>query len=314
MVPEPHLALKPKHAWKRRRDQQQVIELPVKEGAADVRKNEPSIGGVQNTRAQAERIGAVRVRTHSKARMAQPMAIASTSLPRNSMSPPIYLLISSGEPDFSAGYPFSTPAQWRSPSADRRDQSPWYHRTRHQVGITTRIVPVPLARQSSPSTGWPGLASGSADGRLVLYDTQSWSLERSVAAHSKRITSIVFSPNGEYVVSGALDGVIRIWRTPSLSPARTIRSGSRMVYAVVCSPDATRLAAGCFDDRIRFFVMPEGAHEFTIEGHHNLVTALAFSFDGRRLVSGSHDNNVRIWRMPEGVPERTLDDKAQRSR
>lgn len=82
MIPESEPSLQPEHDGQCGRDEQQIVELPVEKRAADAGKEEPTIDGVQQARARAERIAEIPMRGHSNARMTQPVEIARSSLPK----------------------------------------------------------------------------------------------------------------------------------------------------------------------------------------------------------------------------------------
>jgi WD40 repeat protein len=55
------------------------------------------------------------------------------------------------------------------------------------------------------------LATGSADGRVSVWDSEGGRLVRALGGHPTDVTSIAFVKGGDFVVSGARDDAERIW-------------------------------------------------------------------------------------------------------
>lgn len=56
------------------------------------------------------------------------------------------------------------------------------------------------------------LAVGNSSGKIVVYDTSSWSIKTDRwSAHTARVTSIAWNAEGTYAVSGALDTHVFVW-------------------------------------------------------------------------------------------------------
>ena len=56
------------------------------------------------------------------------------------------------------------------------------------------------------------LATGLADGTIVLWDSVTGLKLQEVKGHVRQVTSLAFSPDGRTLVSGAFDGTMKVWQ------------------------------------------------------------------------------------------------------
>src|SRR5262249_29302534 len=107
--------------------------------------------------------------------------------------------------------------------------------------------------ESLGAEGGPG--DGTCErGSLILWDASSWRKVKYLA-HSDRVTSVAFSPDGSLVLFGGgeqKDNALRLWDLASWR-------------------------------ELRRFV-----------GHTDRVNSVAFSGDGRLLLTGSRDGTMRL--------------------
>ena len=94
------------------------------------------------------------------------------------------------------------------------------------------------------------------------------------AAHSYRVVSVAFSPDGTKMVSGSADGTINV-----------LDSGAPL--------PSNRLLA-CLADKLELLSEKTNAHSAWI-------SSVAFSPDGTKIVSGSWDKTIKVWDF--GAPE-----------
>ncbi len=117
------------------------------------------------------------------------------------------------------------------------------------------------------------LASGSHDGRVIVWSTGTWQ-------------------------------ELRQFRNPDL-PALRDRAGyggppvneSVVVTSVAFSPDDKTLAMASHEGSIHLWDVTSGNHLAALTGHSNAVTDVAFAPDGRTMASTSTDGTVRLWNM-----------------
>jgi WD40 repeat protein/serine/threonine protein kinase len=129
-------------------------------------------------------------------------------------------------------------------------------------------------------------------------------LQRGSMRHSRRATSVAFSPDGGILASGGLDEAVRLWRTSDGGLVRALSGHSRGVSSVAFSPDGLTLAVGSLDGTLRLWRVADGKLLWKIDGHDFSVLSVTFSPDGRTIVSGGTDTDVssevKLWRTSDG--------------
>ncbi len=150
------------------------------------------------------------------------------------------------------------------------------------------------------------LASGTADGAILLWDTTSWTSVKTIADHTNTILSIAFSPDGRTLASVSNDGVILLTDTVSGSKLGTLVSNNTRSISVAFSPDGRYLASGSNDGTVILWDIASGTTLQTIAGHSDQVGTVAFSPDGRILASGSKDGTTIVTEVTRGTKVGTL--------
>ena len=105
------------------------------------------------------------------------------------------------------------------------------------------------------------------------------------------VYSVVFSPDGRYVVSGADD--IQVWQSANGKEMAQMTPDS-FVSSVAFSPNGKYVVSGSDDNTARVWEWATGK-EVARMTHNEGVLSVAFSPDGRYIVSGSDDGTARVW-------------------
>ena len=164
--------------------------------------------------------------------------------------------------------------------------------------------------------------------------------------HTGIVTSVAFSPDGNYAVSGSRDGTIKLWEISTGREVRSFLGHAHLVSSVAFSPDGRYIISGSSSLNLwevstgrnihsfapgmgaftsvafspdGYYVLagrPEGTiglwsvanlkEMHSFSGHTDVVTSVAFSPDGRYAVSGSADTTIRLWYVSTGKEERSL--------
>ncbi|KAG8752022.1 POC1 centriolar protein A [Serendipita sp. 396] len=133
--------------------------------------------------------------------------------------------------------------------------------------------------------------------------SESWpEPPREWQGHTSYVISVVFSPDGRWIVSGSWDKTIRLWDAETgQSLGEPLRGHTRAVTSVGFSPDGRRIVSGSWDETICLWDAETGQSlGEPLRGHTQAVTSVGFSPDGRRIVSGSEDMTIRLWDAETG--------------
>jgi WD40 repeat protein len=145
------------------------------------------------------------------------------------------------------------------------------------------------------------LASGSDDGTVRIWDSQSGACLSVLEGHTDAVFSVCYSPDGRRLVSGSRDRMVRIWDVESGSCLSVLKGHNGAISSVCYSPDGRRLASGSDDGTVRIWDSGSGACLSVLEGHTDRVKSMSYSLDGRRLASGSEDGTIRVWDVESGT-------------
>lgn len=122
-----------------------------------------------------------------------------------------------------------------------------------------------------------------------------------ILEHSKAVSSIAFSPRGEWLASGCHDRTIRLidLSKPNTEPVVLI-GPKHIVSCISFSPCGRWLASGSGDGTVRVWSLTDlKAAPVILAAHTGPVFSIAFSTSGNLLASGGRDQKVRLWSMAD---------------
>jgi WD40 repeat protein len=166
------------------------------------------------------------------------------------------------------------------------------------------------------------VVSGSEDGAVRLWDTDTGKVITKWTGHKLGVGSVYWSRNGRTVLSGSDDGTVRQWDVEGDTREgetifAPIKTGHDEVWAVVYSPDMTLIAtagqdkplnAEPIESSIRIWDAKTGKLVATLKGHTEEVRCLAWTNDGKTLISGSYDNSIMTWNTTKWEQIAVLDE------
>jgi WD40 repeat protein len=118
------------------------------------------------------------------------------------------------------------------------------------------------------------------------------------------ITSLAFSPDGQYVAAGGgtpgKPGEIGVWKLAGGQLVCKCQGHTDVVQCLAFSPQSNRLISGSSDGTIKVWELVGGQETLALREHAGPIRGLAFSPDGQRLFSASSDGSIKIWEAPDG--------------
>ena len=138
-------------------------------------------------------------------------------------------------------------------------------------------------------------------GMVRLWDVATGQCNKTIEGHSSIVSSVDFTPDGEYVISGSYDQTIGIWKIQNEQEGKTIkgpfiRNGWIPQASSACfSPNGKKIAVAYGETMLRIWNPEDGQCVETLEGHTQPANDVTYSPDGKYIASCSNDGKIRIW-------------------
>jgi WD40 repeat protein/tetratricopeptide (TPR) repeat protein len=118
---------------------------------------------------------------------------------------------------------------------------------------------------------------------------------RESGERSRGITSVAFSPCGNYLAFGGVSRKITIAHTPSWQEVRVLRGHTDWVACLAFSADGRRLVSGGLSNQVKVWDFTTGQEALTLRGHTMTWKGFGFSRDGRLLAKAAADGTIEVW-------------------
>jgi WD40 repeat protein len=136
------------------------------------------------------------------------------------------------------------------------------------------------------------IASGSADRTIIIWDISRENYYH-LHGHSSQISSVNFSPDGNFLAS-CDPQTIKIWQVTTGKCHQTL-SDLTLIWSLVFSPDGQTLIGGD-EKQIKLWDIATGECEQTLSGFSSQIWAIAVSNSGKILASSDKKTAI-IWQL-----------------
>ena len=144
--------------------------------------------------------------------------------------------------------------------------------------------------------------SGGEDLDIVVWITnkeiEDYEEKKALKGHTKRISSLAFADDFNYLLSGSDDKTLRIWNLKDIEDIQCIKIIKDMMSAIDCLLYVdNRLLVGCEDGVISFIKMNKMKRCRSVKFSSSPVYTFYIFHKHRYLIIGSKDGKVRVWKI-----------------
>ena len=119
--------------------------------------------------------------------------------------------------------------------------------------------------------------------------------------------SVVFAPDGKWLVTGGTDGLVRIRDGTTGAVLASLAGHQSVVNTVAVSPDGRTIASVSDDFSTRLWDVERRTERWSLvvpralrDSHFYCVMAVAFAPDGRTIATGDNGGYIQIWDVATG--------------
>ncbi len=95
------------------------------------------------------------------------------------------------------------------------------------------------------------IAAGIQEGHVLIWDTSSGELVRTLTGHTGLVAGLAFSPDGKHLASLSLDRTIKLWDLTTGDEVATVSDGA---FTFAFSLDGSRILTASPDRILRTYV------------------------------------------------------------
>lgn len=128
----------------------------------------------------------------------------------------------------------------------------------------------------------------------------------TLQGHKDSISSIKFSPDGNWLATASNDKTIKVWQARTGKYEFTLEGHGAGISDIAWSPDSKTLVSASDDTNLILWNISTRTKVRTLRGHKNYVFCVNFNPQGTLIVSGSYDEMIKTWDARTGACLHTL--------
>jgi WD40 repeat protein len=174
------------------------------------------------------------------------------------------------------------------------------------IKASSQPITLVSALPISPDPQRPIFATGTAHGRVTLWNLETGKWQHTFQAHRNPVRSLAFSADGQWLASGSQNHTIKLWdlNDPDEQYRYVIRNAHYSeILSLAISKQYQILVSGGADRTIKLWDLATGekrSPKHILEGHAGRVWCVAVSLDGSKIASASADFTVKLWDIQTG--------------
>ncbi len=129
-----------------------------------------------------------------------------------------------------------------------------------------------------------------------MGDKMAWNIE----SFKNRLSTVIYSPDGQYLLSGNWGGVISLWDASTGQKIKNFTGHSGRINSLAFSSDGRRILSAGRDNLVKIWDTASGREVRTLAGHTGEVKTTAFSSKPHIVASGGADGTIRLWNANTG--------------
>ncbi len=147
--------------------------------------------------------------------------------------------------------------------------------------------------EASPDGKW--LATTAASGTVRIYDTATWTLQKSFPTESDSVHGLAWSPDSQKLAAACGNGNLHLWNLATGLELLKIVAHQEGANDVVYSHDGKTLYSCGVDHLAKCWDVEAGDERLVFAGHEGTVNQLVLWPDGSKLATMSNDETFAIW-------------------
>jgi WD40 repeat protein len=144
------------------------------------------------------------------------------------------------------------------------------------------------------------------EGLLIQWDLEKNNQGVMFLAHTRPISSVVFSPDGTQLATSSWDCNISLWKQQDRLDGRSLGQHGDIISGCRFIPNGRKLISWSYDGTAIVWDMMSQSALCQMVGHTDRVMAGAVSPDGRWLVTGARNGEVKLWDVATGQEANSL--------